>query len=107
MNAEDIMDHDRKLTVVLALAAGLLGGVLSRYITPPSVDAQTQPAPAIEVRSQRFVVVDPQGRVIGTFTGADTKKGDFPKVVLFDPMGNELWSAEAWGQLRPLTQGSK
>ncbi len=34
----------RKLTPVLALAAGLAGGLLSRYIAPPAVHAQA-PAP--------------------------------------------------------------
>ncbi len=66
----------RNLTLVLALAAGLLGGFLSRYITLPSVQAQAQPPSTLEIRAQHFSVVDPKGRVIGTFT-AITRDGDF------------------------------
>lgn len=103
------MDRNRNLPVVLALAAGLLGGFLSRYVTPPSVHAQAQPPNALEIKSQRFSLVDAQGRVIGTFTGAVTESPGgrtFPRVVLVDPEGRELWSAGGRG-FKYLSENSK
>jgi hypothetical protein len=37
MLAEENLPMHRKINVILALAAGLLGGLLSRYIAPTSV----------------------------------------------------------------------
>ncbi len=107
---DDFMSRNRNLTLVLALAAGFLGGFLSRYLTLPSVHAQAQPPSALEIRAQQFSVVDAKGRVIGTFT-AITRDGDFggpafPRVALVDPAGRELWSAGGKG-LRPLAENSK
>jgi hypothetical protein len=62
------MYRTRNFSLVLALAAGALGGFLSRHITLP-LHAQTQPSNTLEIRAQRFSVVDAQGRVIGIFTG--------------------------------------
>ena len=90
------MDRNRNWTIILALAAGLLGGILSRYVTLPSVHAQAQPPNAFEIKSQRFSIVDAQGRVVGTFTGAVTERPGapiLPRVALVDPEGHELWSA--------------
>jgi hypothetical protein len=105
------MYRNRSLTLVLALAAGLLGGFVSRYITLPSVHAQAQPPNALEIRAQRFSVVDAKGNVIGTFTGANTNEGgyrprSFPRIALVDPTGRELWSAGGNG-LKPLAENSK
>lgn len=104
------MNRNRNLTVVLALAAGLLGGFLSRYITLPSVHAQVQLTDAVEIRSQRFTFVDPKGRVIATFTRAIPKEGGRPgfrpQIALVDPDGRELWSAGV-GELKPLAENSK
>ena len=101
------MNRNRNLTVVLALAAGLLGGFLSRYITLPSVHAQVQLTDAVEIRSQRFTFVDPKGRVIATFTRAIPKgRGFRPQIALVDPDGRELWSAGV-GELKPLAENSK
>lgn len=101
------MLRNRNLPLVLALAAGVLGGILSRYITPQSVYGQAQTPNTVEVRSQRFSVVDPQGRVVGTFSGEITKAPDdrlLPRIALVDPTGRELWSAGG-SKLKPL--GSK
>ena len=49
---------NRKLNVGLSLAAGLLGGFLTHYISPRLVHAQTQPAPIKEIRAQGFVLVN-------------------------------------------------
>jgi hypothetical protein len=103
------MDRNRNWTVILALAAGLLGGVLSRYVTLPSVHAQSQPPNAFEIKSQRFSLVDEQGRVIGTFTGAVTENPGgriLPRVALVDPEGRELWSAGGRG-FKYLSENSK
>jgi hypothetical protein len=104
----------RNLTLALALAAGLLGGFLSRYIAPSSVHAQVQPPDALEIRAQRFSIVDAQGHVIGTFT--PTKKSSVysaapdvaspARISLVDAAGHELWSAG--GDLfKSLSEGSK
>ena len=107
------MNHNRNLTVVLALAAGLLGGFLSRYITVPSVHAQAQSTDALEIRSQRFTFVDPKGRVIATFTRAIPRQEGYgktipelPSIALVDPEGNQLWSAGGYG-FKPLADNSK
>jgi hypothetical protein len=105
------MYQNRNLTLVLALAAGLLGGFVSRYITLPSVHAQAQPPNALEIRAQRFSVVDAKGNVIGTFTGAITKEAGYvsrtlPRIALVDSTGRELWSAGGNG-LKPLAENSK
>jgi hypothetical protein len=49
---------NRKLNLGLSIAAGLLGGFLSHYISPMPVHAQTQAAPPKEIRAQSFVLVD-------------------------------------------------
>ena len=45
---------NRTLTVTLSLAAGLLGGTLSRYVNPTTVFAQVQSTAPTEIRAQRF-----------------------------------------------------
>ncbi len=55
------------LTIALAMAAGFLGGLVSRYWMPAPVYAQTQtPAPA-EILARKFVVVDENGKPRGVF----------------------------------------
>jgi len=103
------MDRNRSLTLVLALAAGLLGGSVSRYVTLPPVHAEAQPPNALEIKSQRFSLVDAQGRVIGTFTGTVTESPGgraLPRVALVDPEGRELWSAGGRG-FKYLSENSK
>jgi hypothetical protein len=92
-------------TVALALAAGLLGGMLTRYIAPPSAHAQN-PAPA-EIRAQSFVIVDQSDHAVGTFSVAAGPLGPFgrpifPRIVLKDFNGRDIWSAGGSG-LQPLT----
>ena len=103
------MFKNRSLTIILAVAAGMLGGFLSRCITPPFVYGQAQPG-VVEVRAQRFSIIDPQGRVVGTFTGTFTNErlsrtlpppfgGTLPprnpRIALVDGTGREFWSADA------------
>ena len=101
----------RNLTLVFALAAGFMGGLVSRYIALPSVHAQAEPSNALEIRAQSFSVVDAKGNVIGTFTSAITKEGRFgervfPRIAIVDPNGRELWSPGGRG-LTPLAGNSK
>jgi hypothetical protein len=101
----------RNLTLVLALAAGLLGGFLSRYIAPSSVHAQVQAPDAFEIRAQRFSIVDAQGHLIATFTPTKKSSVDsdriYPaRISLVDAEGQELWSAG--GELfKSLQEGPK
>jgi hypothetical protein len=54
----------RAMNVGLSLAAGLLGGVLSHYVSPESVHAQLKAAFPKEIAAQSFVLVNEKGRVI-------------------------------------------
>ncbi len=115
---------NKPLTVVLALGGGLLGGLLTRYIGPPSAFAQNQAPATKEIRAQSFTLVDSSNRTIGTFTSdADgppapppppgggiaplTPRRDRPswrsRIVLRDSDGREIWSAGE-AQIRPLSQ---
>jgi hypothetical protein len=88
-----------------ALAAGLLGGYLSRY-APPTVFAQA-PAPAPkEIRAQSFVLTDEQGNVVGTFKPSTPRSNELPTVVLLDPWGRETWRGKG-AFIRPLGDGSQ
>jgi len=89
---------NRTLTLTLAVAAGLFGGLLSRYVTLPSVHAQAQAQSAVEVRAQAFTLVDAQGHAIGTFTlrseqAASLPFPPLPRIVLLDWTGREIWTA--------------
>jgi hypothetical protein len=82
---------NRKANLTLALACGLLGGVLSRYLTPIPVFAQAQlPAPK-EVRAQSFVLVNKEGTVLGRI-GFDP--GGLPNITLVDEDGRTIWSTK-------------
>ena len=90
-----------KLTVTLAFAAGLLGGLLARYIDPQAALAQaTQVPPTKEVRAQSFTIVGPLNNVVGTLTWqfptnpGHGKSSSFepPHIVLQDATGNVIWS---------------
>jgi hypothetical protein len=81
---------NRTLTLAMALAAGLLGGLLSRYLAPVPVHAQAQaPAPK-EIRAQNFVLVNSQGVEVGLM-GFDPQGR--PVIKLVDEGGRTLWSA--------------
>jgi hypothetical protein len=89
-----------KSTIAVALAAGVIGGVISRYISPAPVlaqQAQAQSPAAVELRAQRFVLVNPDNSVAGTFTVEQPKPTDvpftLPSVRLLDSSGKEIWRA--------------
>ena len=99
---------NRKLNLSLALAAGLLGGLLSRYLTPipafAQAPAQTQ-APK-EIRAQSFILVDDQGRVLGTFAydgQSIPRLPGTPSIRLYDTTGKEIWRAGG-GAMRPASE---
>jgi len=64
--------HNR-VTVAVALAAGFVGGMLPRYISPSAVSAQTQAPP--ELRARSFALVDPTDHVVGTFVTEPSRPG--------------------------------
>ena len=61
---------NNKLVMVFALIAGFGGGLLSRYLAPPSAFAQNQAAVTKEIRAESFTLVDSMNRPVGTFVSA-------------------------------------
>ena len=55
------------MTIALALAAGFLGGLVSRCWMPAPVYAQTQAPPPAEILARKFVLVDENGKPRGVF----------------------------------------
>ncbi len=94
MTGGDIDTMNQRLTLTLALAAGLLGGLMSRYFTPTPVLAQAQTLAPKEIRAQTFVLVDPRGVPLGLM-GFDPRGN--PVIKLVDERGRVIWSA---GQAR-------
>jgi hypothetical protein len=85
--------HQRGLTLALALGAGLLGGMLSRYVTPMTVLAQDRSTAAKDIRAQRFTLVNERGIVLGVFGLDSYKEGSNPTIRLFDESGHEIFRA--------------
>jgi hypothetical protein len=92
----------KHLNVALALLAGLLGGLISRYIAPPAVMAQNQTPVTNEVRAQSFVLVNSAGKTMATLAPdaywqkVVTLNPNAPsvgRIVLLDAGGHEIWSA--------------
>jgi hypothetical protein len=84
----------RQLNLILALAAGLIGGVLSHYAWPQPVEAQSQ-SPN-EIRAQRFVLEDANGKTLGMMSleaprPGTSARGASGSVRLFDDRGREIW----------------
>jgi len=79
---------NRTFVLSLALAAGLLGGVLSRYVSPVPAFAQAQTQK--EIKAQSFVLVDDKDNIVGTFKPSADR---IPIVVLLDRNGREIWRA--------------
>lgn len=87
-----------KKIVALAFAAGLLGGVASRYLAPQPVHADSSPQ---EIRARRFVLIGDGGTVIGTFSAEASGKA----IKLFDSQGQEIWSAGGTGRVSAAVLG--
>ena len=99
--------------IVIALVAGLPGGMATRYISPSTAFAQNQTPVTKDVRAQSFVLVDQWDQTVGTFTTEPapvtvTKVLRVPRldgqpsapivqramrIVLRDRNGRDLWSA--------------
>lgn len=88
----------RKLQFGLSIAAGLLGGCLSHYVSPERVHA-AQVAPPKEIRAQSFVLVNRDGSPAGFF-GFDGHGN--PSVMLFDSTGKVVWSTDGKANSKPL-----
>jgi len=80
-----------KKNLVLALAAGLVGGALSHYLFPGVVRAEGAGYAPPELRARSFLVVDDRGHVVGKFTADASGR---PAIRLLDMSGHEIWSAE-------------
>jgi hypothetical protein len=78
-----------RLTLAVAIAAGLAGGVLSRFIAPTPAQAQT--AAPKEIRAQSFVLVDQKGTAYGLLGFSPQGR---PVIKLLDAKGQTLWSTE-------------
>lgn len=74
-----------KFALVLAVAAGVVGGVVGSQLRPAVVHAET----TSEIRAHKFVLVNHQGDVVGTFS---LDKNDRPGIRLLEN-GKEVWSA--------------
>ena len=87
------------LNIGLSLAAGLLGGILSHYITAKPVFAQAQIAPPKEISAQSFILVNDKGTPFGVFGfGADGSA----TIRLRDQSGRVIWSTSRRGITHPL-----
>jgi len=87
----------QKLSVLLALFAGLLGGIFSNYLTPQ----RAQDAVPNVVAAQRFVLVDSAGNPAGFFAVGTPSGQKGTAIVLYDAQGREIWHAS--DSVRPLT----
>ena len=92
----------QRLTVLLALFAGLLGGIVSGYLLPQRVQtAAPSTAVPVVVAAQRFVLVDQAGNPAGFFAVGTPGRQQGTAIVLYDAEGRELWRAS--DLVRPLT----
>ncbi len=98
---------NKTLTVVPAIAAGFLGGIVTRYVAPPAAFAQTQAPATKEVRAESFALVDSSDHTVATFTvesGAGSASNSHSRrVVLRDAHGHTIWSAGGSG-IQPVTE---
>jgi len=89
----------RNWNIGLSLAAGLLGGMLSHYITAKPVLAQSQIAPTKEISAQTFILVNDKGTPFGVF-GFDADGS--ATIRLQDQSGRVIWSTSRRGITHPL-----
>lgn len=76
-----------RTTIVLALAAGFVGGTISQRIVP--VHAQDQPSVPQEIRAHKFVLVDESGVDRGVF-GFGNRGAD----IEFMDRKNHTWTVQ-------------
>jgi hypothetical protein len=99
-----------KPTIALSLAAGLLGGILTHYLTPMPVHAQAPPTITVTAAVQSLKLpinfVDPAGNVVCAIT---IDPDGLPNIRLFDSTtrsrgwNREIWRARGVSNL-PVTQ---
>ena len=77
-------------TIVLVLAAGFIGGIVSQRIVPAPVWAQEQASVPQEIRAHKFLLVDETGVSRGVF-GFD--KYQRPNIEVIDAKG-QTWGFE-------------
>jgi hypothetical protein len=88
-----------KFTLFLAMAAGFIGGLASRYAGSPVVYAQA-PAVPQEIRAQRFVLIDETGVALGVF---GIEKNGGPEIEVMDSKGRVYALVfRLWGQCTDL-----
>ena len=96
---------NNKLTIAVAVVAGLAGGMLTRFIAPPpafaQAPAQTAQGPSDEVRARSFVLVDNRNNPVATFVAGSGRGTESGVVELKDPGGNVIWRAGG-SPVRPL-----
>ncbi|HVW11343.1 MAG TPA: hypothetical protein VHC90_22310 [Bryobacteraceae bacterium] len=83
---------DNKLTLVLVLAAGFAGSMLTRFIAPEPVFAQNAIAPN-EVRARSFVLTDQEGHTVATLEPDPVNGGTWHRIVLRSADGKVIWAA--------------
>ena len=91
----------QRLNVLLALFAGLLGGIVSGYLAPQLLPPRAQTAVPSVVAAQRFVLVDNAGNPAGFFAVGTPGRQQGTAIVLYDAEGREIWRAS--DSVRPLT----
>jgi hypothetical protein len=86
-----------RTTLILAIAAGFFGGIVSQHIALTPVFAQAQTPATHEIRAERFVVVDENGLPRGAF-GIDSKSG-WPEIEAKGEKGRLIrarWYGAGW-----------
>jgi hypothetical protein len=81
-----------KLTFALVLIAGFAGGMLTRFVAPPAVFAQSAIAPA-ELRARSFVLIDRDGHAVASLEPEPMNGGKWRRIVLRAPDGHVFWAA--------------
>jgi len=94
---------NRPIILILALTAGLLGGLLSHFVISTPVHAQASQRSEKEFRAQSFTLVDENNKVVATFKpSVELQQGKKFDVVLLDQNGREIWRAGTQMSLRAL-----
>jgi len=75
-----------KRSLLLSIAAGLVGGMVPLILQPLTAHAESQ-APE-EIRAQRFTLVDNRGTTFGSFSFDESGR---PQIVIRDRSGHEVW----------------
>ena len=95
---------NQKTQLIVAVAAGLAGSAIMRFVAPLPAFAQDQTQAPKEIRTQSVALVDESGRVVGTFTTATAPLSTAPAhIILRDASGRVIWTPETGTKILPLT----